>query len=292
LGRSSSPAASCGSIATSPANRCDELLRIGNEGYRTAEQLFEAQDISQIDLLQARVEADQAAVQLRLAENRRTAAWRTLTAVLGMPQLPMQPVAGQLDRAAPALDWSEALNRVLAESPELGSAQAEVARADWALRRAQVEPKPNVDVQASTQYDNATEDQIASVQVGIPLPVFNRNQGNIRRAAAELTAARAEVSRIELDLQNRLAAAFERYANARQRTEIYAERILPNARRSLELVATGYRAGQLNYVNLLTAQRTYFQTSVTYLESLGDLQQSMVAIDGLLLTGGLTRPGD
>jgi cobalt-zinc-cadmium efflux system outer membrane protein len=155
-----------------------------------------------------------------------------------------------------------------------------------------VEPKPNVDVQASTQYDNATEDQIASVQVGIPLPVFNRNQGNIRRAAAELTAARAEVSRIELDLQNRLAAAFERYANARQRTEIYAERILPNARRSLELVATGYRAGQLNYVNLLTAQRTYFQTSVTYLESLGDLQQSMVAIDGLLLTGGLTRPGD
>jgi cobalt-zinc-cadmium efflux system outer membrane protein len=267
----------------------NELLRIGNEGYRTAEQLFEAQDISRIDLLQARIEADQATVLLRRAENRRTAAWRALTAVLGMPDLPPQPLAGHLDATAPPLDWNETLYRILAESPELGAAQADAARAGWALRRAQIEPKPNVDVQASTQYDDATQNQVASAQIGISVPIFNKNQGNIRRAEAELTAARAEISRIELDLQNRLAAAFERNANARQQTEIYSQQILPNARRSLELVTAGYRAGQLDYLNLLTAQRTYFQTSVTYLEALGELQQSLVAIDGLLLSGGLQR---
>jgi cobalt-zinc-cadmium efflux system outer membrane protein len=158
------------------------------------------------------------------------------------------------------------------------------------LRRAQAEPVPNFDVQASTQYDAATEDQIASVQIGLPVPVFNRNQGNIRRTAAELTAARAEVSRIELDLQNRLSTAFERYANARQQVEIYSRQILPNARRSLEMMAAAYRGGDYSYIDLLTAQRTFFETSVTYLEALGDLQQSRVAIDGLLLSGGLSRP--
>ena len=88
-----------------------------------------------------------------------------------------------------------------------------------------------------------------------------------------------------------MAIVVERYANARQQTEIYSGKILPNARQSLDLVAAGYRAGQLNYLNLLTSQRTYFEISVAYLDALGELQQSLVAIDGLLLAGGLERPG-
>ena len=82
----------------------------------------------------------------------------------------------------------------LAESPQLAGAQAGVARAQAALSRECAGRNPNVELQAGVQYDNATRDTIAGVQVGVPLPIYNRNQGNIRKAQAELAAAQQEVA--------------------------------------------------------------------------------------------------
>ena len=269
-----------------------ELVRVGNEGVRAAEDLLRAQEVSRGDLLQARVEADTARLLLVRAENRRQAAWRSLTAVMGTPHMTAVPIDGDLDTDLPNLQWEQSLSHLLSQSPELAAGQAAVQQAGWNLARAQAEPFPNVDVQAGTQYDTATEDQVVNLQVGLPVPLFNRNQGGIRRAQAEWNAARANVARIELDLQNRLAAAFERYSNARQQVEIYKSTILPNARASLDLTTLGYRQGEFAYPTLLISQRTFFQTNLTYLEALRELRQSAVAIDGMLLSGSLSNvPG-
>jgi cobalt-zinc-cadmium efflux system outer membrane protein len=148
---------------------------------------------------------------------------------------------------------------------------------------------PNVDLQASMQYDNATQDPIAGVQVGMPLPVFNRNQGNIRKAQAELTAAHAEVRRAELELQQRLASVFEQYENARGQVEQYANDILPNAQKSLDLVTAGYRQGEFNYLMLLTSQRTFFQVNLAYVDAIRELRSAVVAIEGDLLGDSLQQ---
>jgi cobalt-zinc-cadmium efflux system outer membrane protein len=73
---------------------------------------------------------------------------------------------------------------------------------------------PNIDALASVKYDASTHSTMAGLSIGVPLPVFDRNQGNIRRAQAELIGAEAEVQRLELQLRNRLAAAFQRNACA------------------------------------------------------------------------------
>jgi outer membrane protein, heavy metal efflux system len=142
-------------------------------------------------------------------------------------------------------------------------------------------------LQAGVQYDNATRDAIAGVQVGIPLPIFNRNQGNICKAQAELTAAERDVERVQLALQQRLALVFEQYATALRQVEKYHDDILPNAQESLKLVSTGYRQGEFSYLVLLTAQRTYFQTNLAYLDALRDLRTACVAIEGYLLGDNL-----
>jgi cobalt-zinc-cadmium efflux system outer membrane protein len=96
---------------------------------------------------------------------------------------------------------------------------------------------------------------------------------------------------LELNLQSRLAAAFERYANARQQVDLYSRQVLPNANQSLDLVGLGYRQGEFSYLTLLTAQRTFATTNLAYLESLRELRQSAVAIEGLLLKDSLdARP--
>jgi cobalt-zinc-cadmium efflux system outer membrane protein len=94
---------------------------------------------------------------------------------------------------------------------------------------------------------------------------------------------------MELDLQSRLAAAFERYANARQQVATYTADILPDAQTSLDIVADGYRQGEFGYLTLLTAQRTYFGANLAYLRALQSLRASAVEIEGYLLTGSLGR---
>lgn len=104
---------------------------------------------------------------------------------------------------------------------------------------------------------------------------------------AAVTSARIEIRRLELELRERLATAFEQYVSARRRAEAYTGSILPNARRSLELTTTGYREGEFAYLTLLTAQRTYYDTTLNYLASLEEVWGRSVEMEGMLLRGGL-----
>ena len=264
-----------------------ELQAIGQRSVGVVEQFVKGQEASRVDLLQARVESNTAKILHENARNDYLGAWRRLAAVLGMPQIAPVPLVGDLQAGLTDLPFEGAMQQLLVQSPELAAARANVNRAAQAVARARAEPYPNVDLQGSVQHDNSTSNDIAGVQIGIPLPILNRNQGGIRRAQAEWAAAQSEVQRLELELHQRLATVYQRYANARQQVETYTREILPDAQSSLELVTNGYRQGEIGYLLLLTSQRTFFQTNLAYLESLGQLRESTVEIDGLLLTGSL-----
>ncbi len=265
----------------------EQLVRIGEEGLKTAEKLMKAKEVARADVLQARIESDSAKILLVRAQNRYAASWRSLAAVVGVPNMQPTNLAGDLQGGAVKFSWEETLNRLLAESPQLAGAQAGVARAQAALSRECAGRIPNVDLLVGPQFDNATGYTIVNVQLGVPLPIYNRNQGNIRKAQAELTAAQHEVRRVQLALQQRLAAVFEQYATAHQQVEKYTSDILPNSQESLKLVSSGYRQGEFSYLMLLTAQRTYFQTNLAYLDAFRDLRTAAVGIEGNLLSDSL-----
>jgi cobalt-zinc-cadmium efflux system outer membrane protein len=132
---------------------------------------------------------------------------------------------------------------------------------------------------------------IANAQATMVVPIWNRNQGGIRRAEGELAAARADYRRVELSLQQRLAGAFQTYGTARYSVKQYEDEILPAAGESLELVRIGYRQGELNYLRLLTAQRTFFTTRLAYLDALSQMHQTLAQIDSFLLSGSLNTAG-
>jgi cobalt-zinc-cadmium efflux system outer membrane protein len=102
-----------------------------------------------------------------------------------------------------------------------------------------------------------------------------------------LTTAQHEVARVRLALEQRLTAVFEQYDTARQQVEKYAQDIVPNAQDSLNLVSSGYRQGEFSYLMLLTAQRTYFQTNLAYLEAIRELRAATATIEGNLLLDSL-----
>lgn len=265
----------------------EQLLRIGEDGVRSTESLMKAKEVARADVLQARIEAESARVLLERARNRHAASWRNLAAVAGAPNMPPSRLAGEAWDGLPLLTWEETYSRLLAESPQLASAQAGVARAQAAVNREYAQRVPNIDLQAAVQYDNATQNTFATIQAGVPMPIFNRNQGNIRRAQSELMASQNEVQRVQLELQQRLAVVFEQYTTARYQVEKYSRDILPSAQASLDLANKGYRQGEYNFLFLLTAQRTYFQTNLIYLDALRELRTAATAIEGNLLSDSL-----
>ncbi len=269
----------------------EQLFAIENRILDSTRQLRAAAEVSEVDVLQASVEVERAALNLSQAKDLHLSAWRRLMSVVGRPEMESARLAGDVTDSLPVITWDDALARLLTHSPELAQASAGVerARSDVALQYAQ--RIPNVEVATTVKRDTASGFTVVDLGVAVPLPVFDRNQGNIVRAYAALTAAKNEVKRVELDLYSRLAATFQQYVNARRRAETYVNTILPNAKKSLDLTQIAYREGEFEYLTLLTTQRTYYDLNLEYLASLEELWSRSVELEGMLLRGGLEPPG-
>jgi cobalt-zinc-cadmium efflux system outer membrane protein len=265
----------------------EQLVRVGQEALRITERLRAAGEVGEADVLQARIEYEKARLDRDEAQTRRLSAWRQLAAVLGRPEMEPRPLHGDLNAELPDFEWRETLAQLLAQSPEAAQARAAVERARCELARQCAERWPNFEVGVVGKYDPGSELAVADVGITLPLPLFNRNQGNIAKARAEYLAAQEEVRRVELELHDRLARAFEQYDVARRRVEAYTKTILPQAEKSLRLVRVGYEEGEYGYLALLTAQRTLFGVSLEYLANLRELWARSVELRGMLLRGGL-----
>ncbi len=267
-----------------------ELARISDNLVTATETLQRGGLATENDVLQATIRADETHILVDNALNEEIESWRRLAAVIGTPLMNRAALDGELTSDQPAWEWEECREKVLTGNPSLMAARARVARASVGVARARREPIPDIDLFVSVRHANVASDDIANVQVGIPIPVFDRNQGNIRSAQAEWQEARSEVRRIATLLQDRLATAYRKYANARQQATRYQGRIVPRAKKSLELVTQGYSKGQVEYLTLLTAQQTFIQVNLAYLDALREFRASSSVIEGQLLSGSLSTP--
>jgi cobalt-zinc-cadmium efflux system outer membrane protein len=267
-----------------------DLLKVADNAVTTTEELVNVGAANRPDLLQARIEARQERVALENARTLYQGAWRQLAALVGEPCLPAGRLQGELDAAGAAPDCDTALAHLLEASPELQAARAEVARSQIGLKREQVEPIPNIQVLVANGYDFDTRKDTTTVQVGLRLPIFDKNQGNIRAAQGQLTRAAAEERRVELSLRQRLARQYARYRTASAVVQSYRKATLPEAREAYELYLESFQKRRAAWPQVLVAQRTYFQISVEYIEALEELRRAEVAILGLLLVDGLDDP--
>jgi cobalt-zinc-cadmium efflux system outer membrane protein len=269
------------------AQRSLELARqlsgIANESVHASELRLRAMDIPRVSLLQSQIERESTALLEQRAAQRHTAAWRRLAAVIGVTDTQPAEMDDAFARPLPELQWDSTRERVLAESPELAELRFEVDRARAALCRASAGRVPNITAMAGVQLDNTTNDTIANVEVSMPLPVFDRNQGAIAQASGELAAAQAALQEGELALEERLAVAMRDYATARQQAATYAERVLPVAKESLDITNAGYQEGELDYLAVLSVQQTYAQANLAYLQNLETAWKKWAEIEGLLV---------
>jgi cobalt-zinc-cadmium efflux system outer membrane protein len=265
----------------------EHLLKLAEEGVQAVERQLKTQLASRPDALQARIQLSNLRMVRKDAQARYEAAWLQLATIVGIANMAPVGLEGRLDAPVPDFTLEDTLNELLTGSPQLRAAQVEVQHAQREIARERAQPIPNITLQTVVERDRVAQSTSASTLVALPVPLFNRNQGNISRAYAELREAESEVARVRLVLRDQLADSLRRFATARYRVDEYREHVLPNAQENLELVQRGTKEGQFNLFQLLTARQTYAHANLGYVEALTELQKATVEIRGLQLTGGL-----
>lgn len=260
-----------------------EVVKLAEQSVELTRKLLAAKQAARLDLVQLEVDlerlrADEAATRRELP-----AAYKRLSAVAGVSQLPVAAVTGTLEIPLPPYELERLHPYVLAVHPEVKSAVAGVERAQLLLRRAEAEPIPNVTVSTGYVRQNQNRSNDWMLGVSMPVPVWNRNQGNILSARGQLGEAIQEVGRVENELVERLSTAARDFAAARERAERYRTSILPKAQETYELAVEAYKGGQFEYLRVLQAQRALFEARLEYNRTLGEAWRAASVISGLTL---------
>jgi cobalt-zinc-cadmium efflux system outer membrane protein len=126
--------------------------------------------------------------------------------------------------------------------------------------------------------------------VGVQIPIFNRNQGNVQSSRADVERAQREVQRIQLVLRERAAALIQNYVTSRATVEKYQNRMIPRAQKAYDLYVKSYGKMAAAYPQVLISQRTLFQLQSDYIAAMETLWGNSIALRGFLLTDGLEAP--
>ena len=280
-----------------------QLAGLAREVVRISGEMGNVGQSDKPDQLFAEIEAERLELGLITARNALEQRWRQLTAVVNDPSLRPALLEGELDNV-PKLDAEQALERIYADSPELRTAQLNTTRSEIALKRAKREPIPDLLVSGGVRYNRELlEFQTGGVlrrpvgpegffDIGIQIPIFNRNQGAVAAAKAESERASHEVERTKLALKSRLAPVYREYKDAMATAERYRSRMIPKAQQAYDLYLNSFRGMAAAYPQVLISQRNLFQLQEDYITALVAARRQAVEIQGLLLTGGIELAGD
>lgn len=260
-----------------------ELITLAEKSVDNANKLLKSKEGSALDVVQLEVDQERFRAEFEATNRAIPATFRKLAASVGQPDLPETSVSGDLEMPLPEYDLEKVKAYVLSVHPEIRSAQIGVDRAQLVLQRAIVEPRPNVTLSTGyvRQNQNTSNDWVISAS--LPLPTWNKNQGNIFAAKAQLSESINGVVRVQNDLVTRLSTSFATYIAARKRAEKYRAAIIPKAEESYRLSLKAYQGGQFEYLRVLQAQRVLAETRLEYVRSLGEMWQAGSEIAGFML---------
>jgi cobalt-zinc-cadmium efflux system outer membrane protein len=273
-----------------------KLSKLAEDAVQTSHQLGNVGQADQPDVLQAEVEGEQAELAVVAAEQNQVRAWRALAATIGKPQMPLTHLAGSLEDL-PEDSPDQWLQAILQESPAVKIAALGVVKAEASLARAKREPIPDLQLRGGLQQNrelDATTNRPIGLQgfaeVGVQIPIFNRNQGNVQASRASVERAQREVQRVQLVLRERAATLLQNYVTSRSTVERYRNHMIPRARKAYELYLKSYGGMAAAYPQVLISQRTLFQLQTDYIAALENLWGNSIVLKGFLLTDGLEAP--
>lgn len=254
----------------------------------TVSKRVAAGKVSPVEESKARVAEAGVRVELAQAASEQRNALSRLFALLGRIDAPYTVLEGKAENL-PSVPSLADLQPLISSAPGVVLARIEVDRRE-ALTALELSKRvPDVTVSVGMQRSNETQRNVLLFGVSVPLPIFDRNQGNLLEALRLEDKARDELQAASVRLHSEVAQGQERLSTITAEVQSLQQDVLPGAKSAYDAATIGFENGKFNFLEVLDAQRTYFTAKSQYLKALGEAHRAAADIDRLL--GASMVPG-
>lgn len=243
-----------------------------------------AGDIAEVELVRSRLAAAQFEATVRQAELRLRAALTRLQVLLSRPVVSRPPaITGELrrDKSVPGLEELQRQARELRPDLRALYRGLERSQADLRLQIAQGKVDYTVGSEYRRQQGIAGKGNSLGFFFNVPLPLFNRNQGEIERARQEERQLQLRIRALESSLAGEVEGAYQQLLAARDLLDSIEGKMVGQARMVRETTEYSYRRGEASLLELLDAQRAFNDTMQSHNEARAEYARSLYLLDSV-----------
>jgi len=261
-------------LAKSNLDFAEHLLDSYQHTVSIAQEQNKAGAMSKADLLKIQLQTLQFQTDVNSAKIALVQALNTLRQLMGFDAVPRDyDITGTLAYAPLAASVEDLEAKALSLRPDLQAAQRGVAAAQSQIGLAKADAKQ--DVTLTADYTHLSSSNLASFFVNIPLPIFNRNQGEVARTYFALTQSQFQAKAAEQQVVTDVKNAYETLLNNRDIVQLYDNGYIQQAQQSLDIAQFAYQHGAASLLDFLDAERSYRSTELAYRQALASYMASL-----------------
>ncbi|MEX0745777.1 MAG: TolC family protein [Phycisphaeraceae bacterium] len=260
------------------AEQVEELVQ---QTADTIDRRVEAGEESSLERTRFRVQTATARLAREQTERELAAARQRLAAMWGDPEARFGELVGELPEAEALPDLAE-LVAALEQNPRLAMYASAIALRQAETDLAKARGVPDITVGAGVRHFNESDDVSFLVGASVPLPLFDRNQGEALASRFEAARALAQQEATRVRLHTQLVERHQELILAYEQTTALRDEVLPAAREAFEGVQAAFDQGEIGLLDLLDAQRTLTESQSQYADALSAYHQSLAAMEGLV----------
>lgn len=268
----------------------NQNLEYAKETRDTAKQLYdhikaksngEDADIIGYEILSAEIELSQAELEVVNVERNLEIANKNLVILSGDPNIILDKVEGDLDREFNIPEYNALKECLLKNNFKVKSIDEHEKKTKILLEISKTDRMPDIDLSFGVRQFEEDNSYTFIAGLSFPLPLFDRNQGNIQEAQINMNKVEVDKKGLINNLLFQLNECYKEYRTSLQHVMAYKDSILPRAQEYYTLTVNRYENGSLQYLDVLFAKRKLIETKKHYTESLHQLQNSIATLENL-----------
>jgi cobalt-zinc-cadmium efflux system outer membrane protein len=259
----------------------ERLLELSRQAQTAVAQRVKAGKDSPVDELRANVAFSESQIERQKAEKALIAARQGLAAMWGSRAPVFEKAADDFYAVSGPRPWAEMI-AAMEGNPDLARWGTEEDRRRAALRLEKAQAAPDISVGGGVRRYEQTDDEAFVLGLTVPLPLFNRNQGGILAATANLAKTRRQYEAAQVRTLAALSGTTGALAAAYEQVTISRNEVLPQAQQAFEAARQGYEQGKFDYLYILDAQRTLFRTQAQYVDAVEAYHQAQADVQRLI----------
>lgn len=242
------------------------VLLLEQSSHAVSERVEAGKETS-VQATKARAALEMARLDVMEAESNLSAARKVLAASWGADQPLFTTASGDFESIHETLPSENRLRQQLPFNPDIAREGAELELREAVLASKKASGVPDVTAMVGLQHFNEDDSEALMFGIGVPLPLFNRNQGNIAASSFELEKVRAERKAIVTELMAELSRAYAHLTSAQRKTLTLQGKVIPAMEGAFEITLEGYNEGKYGFLDVLDAQRSLFATQGELIDS-------------------------